>query len=82
MPDTGEPQTAVASSTKRRKVASKENGTEKSRVPQIFTPFRAIGIVSNQVPPAVQVRGKSYIVTTCVGKAFQTYDVSILLSLY
>ena len=85
MPDTGEPQQSVVSSSdkrsKRRRVASKENGKTKSRVPQIFTPFRAIGIVSNHVPPAIQVRGKSYIVTTCVGKSFQTYDVIITVSM-
>jgi len=64
-------------SSKRRKVASQEGSVAKSssKVPQIFAPFRSIGIVANHVPPAVQVRGKAYHVTTCVGKSFQTYDV-------
>jgi hypothetical protein len=60
---------------KRRKVVGQDDSTVSRRVPQIFTPFRSIGIVSNHIPPALQVRGKSYQVTTCVGKSFQTYDV-------
>lgn len=73
MPDT----TQLPLSSKRRRVGSKETATIKSasKVPQIFSPFRSIGIVANQVAPAVQVRGKAYHVTTCVGKSFQTYDV-------
>ena len=77
MPDTGQ----IPFVSKRRKVASNETAATKalSKVPQIFTPFRAIGIVANHVPPAVQVRGKSYHVTTCIGKSFQTYDVPLVL---
>ena len=73
MPDTAQ----LPLSSKRRKIASNETAVAKtsSKVPQIFAPFRSIGIVANHVPPAVQVRGKAYHVTTCVGKSFQTYDV-------
>jgi U3 small nucleolar RNA-associated protein 21 len=73
MPDRAQ----LALSSKRRKIASNEAVTAAppSKVPQIFAPFRAIGIVANHVPPALQVRGKAYHVTTCVGKSFQTYDV-------
>ena len=63
-------------SSKRRKVVSNDTAVKSSsKVPQIFAPFRSIGIVANHIPPAVQVRGKAYHVTTCVGKSFQTYDV-------
>ena len=73
MPDTGQ----LSKSSKRQKVTPKETLPEKSssKVPQIFTSFRAIGIVANHVPPTIQVLGKTYHVTTCVGKSFQTYDV-------
>lgn len=71
MPDTA----TVPFPSKRRKVGSTDIVPAPSRVPQVFSPFRAIGIVSNHVPPAIQVRGKAYHVTTCVGKSFQTYDV-------
>lgn len=75
MPDTS----LSAVPSKRRKVVGQETiATRSSRVPQIFTPFRAIGIVANQVPPAVQARGNAYHVTTCVGKSFQTYDVPLI----
>ena len=73
MPDTAQ----LPSSSKRRKLLEKESIAAKpSRVPQIFAPFRAIGIVANHVAPAIQPRGKAYLVTTCVGKSVQTYDVN------
>ena len=72
MPDTAQ----FPLSSKRRKVTSYDTAVKSSsKVPQIFAPFRSIGIVANHVPPAIQVRGKAYHVTTCVGKSFQTYDV-------
>jgi hypothetical protein len=74
MPDTG--QKDIPSKRQRVAPSVEENGA-RGKVPQIFTPFRAIGIVANQVPPAVHVRGKAYHVTTCVAKSFHTYDVPI-----
>jgi len=71
MPDTAQ----LPLSSKRRKVDSNETTSKPSKVPQIFSPFRTIGVVSNHVPPSIQVRGKAYLVTTSVGKAFQTWDV-------
>ena len=67
----------ISTSSKRRRVDTNDNigPSAHVKVPQIFSPFRAIGIVANHVPPAIQVRGKAYHVTTCVGKSFQTYDV-------
>jgi U3 small nucleolar RNA-associated protein 21 len=73
MPDTAQ---LPSASSKRRRVVDKETTKSGPQVPRVFSPFRAIGIVANHVPPAIQVRGKSYIVTTSVGKSFQTYDVS------
>jgi len=74
MPDAGQKPLA----SKRRRVAQKAaiDTKPRAKVPQVFTPFRAIGIVANHIPPAIQVRGKAYHVTTCVGKSFQTYDVT------
>ncbi|CAG8566492.1 3528_t:CDS:10 [Paraglomus brasilianum] len=42
--------------------------------PRIFQPFRALGYVTNELPFSLQVRGKVYFLTTCIGNTFQIYD--------
>jgi U3 small nucleolar RNA-associated protein 21 len=42
----------------------------------LFTPFRALGYVTIDVPFSLQLRGsKSYFLTTCINRSFQIYDV-------
>ncbi len=42
-----------------------------SSPPALFKPFRALGYITDNVPFAVQRRGKETFVTTSVGKNFQ-----------
>ncbi|KAL0035116.1 hypothetical protein WJX79_001452 [Trebouxia sp. C0005] len=44
----------------------------------LFQPFRALGYISDDVPFAVQRRGKETFVTVSVGKAWQVYSCSKL----
>jgi U3 small nucleolar RNA-associated protein 21 len=42
----------------------------------LFTPFRALGYVTIDVPFSLQSRGStSYFLTTCINRSFQIYDV-------
>lgn len=43
---------------------------------QLFSPFRALGFVTNQVPLAVQTQGQESLVATAVGSSFHVYNVS------
>ncbi|EPY49916.1 U3 snoRNP-associated protein Utp21 [Schizosaccharomyces cryophilus OY26] len=52
------------------------------RKSRIFAPFRSIGYVSNQIPFDIEVRGTHFLVTTCVGNSFQTYDCERLNLLF
>ena len=45
---------------------------------QIFSPFRAVGYVSNHVPFVLDVKGSESFVTTVVGKSFHIYNCSKL----
>lgn len=45
----------------------------------LFSPFRTIGYVSNHVPFDVMIRGTSFLVSTCVGRNIQTYDVKCFI---
>ena len=40
----------------------------------LFRPFRALGYISDNVPFAVQRRGKETFVTVGVGKAWQVFS--------
>ncbi|DBB04808.1 hypothetical protein WJX82_011613 [Trebouxia sp. C0006] len=44
----------------------------------LFQPFRALGYISDDVPFAVQRRGKETFVTLSVGEAWQVYSSSKL----
>ena len=44
---------------------------------QLFSPFRALGYISNGVPLALQALGNESFVATVVGKSFHLYNVSI-----
>lgn len=49
---------------------------------KIFSPFRAIGNVTNHVPFAIGTLGTSYYVVTSVGRSYQIYDASTLHLLF
>ena len=58
---------------------NKKRRLEKRQSPKhsrIYQPFRAIGYVTNDVPYVINSLGQSYLLTTCVGRSFQTYDVN------
>ena len=44
----------------------------------LFTPFRALGHVTNDIPFSIQARGQDYFLTTGVGNSFHVYDVAKL----
>jgi U3 small nucleolar RNA-associated protein 21 len=43
---------------------------------QLFSPFRALGFVTNHVPIAVQAQGIENLIATAVGSSYHVYDVS------
>ena len=45
----------------------------------LFEPFRALGYITDDVPFAVQRRGKETFVTVSVGRTWQVYNASKLL---
>jgi len=48
---------------------------------QLFSPFRALGFVTNHVPLALQPQGTDNLVATAVGSSFHVYNVSFELIL-
>jgi U3 small nucleolar RNA-associated protein 21 len=48
----------------------------------MFSSFRALGYVSSNVPCAIQARGTSYFVTSCIGDSFHIYSGEKLLLLF
>lgn len=46
----------------------------------LFQPFRALGYISDDVPFAIQRRGKETFVTVSVGKAWQVSSYQYVLS--
>lgn len=74
---------------KRRKVTDLTSDTEdhdgktdEVRVSKVFSPFRVLGNVSNEVPFALGTLGSTFYVVTSVGRSFQIYDVSTLHLLF
>ncbi|TID24593.1 hypothetical protein CANINC_003065 [Pichia inconspicua] len=49
---------------------------------KIFSPFRTIGHVSNDIPFAIGTLGASFYIVTIVGKSFQIYDAATLHLLF
>lgn len=66
---------------KRHKVSYKPDEVRKS-ASKIFSPFRIIGNVTNEIPFAVGTLGSTYYIVTCVGKSFQIYDANNLHLLF
>ncbi|CAH6723056.1 U3 small nucleolar RNA-associated protein 21 [[Candida] jaroonii] len=56
-----------------------------SKVPKsskVFSPFRVLGNVSNEIPFAIGSLGSTFYAVTSVGRSFQIYDVSTLHLLF
>jgi hypothetical protein len=70
-----ETETVAVQQTKRIRRQSREAVKKHASVSRIFTPYRAIGHVANHVPFDIQVRGTQFLLTSCIGRAIQTYDV-------
>ena len=75
-----ETETLVAQSRKRARRQPRDISKKQASASRIFTPYRAIGHVANHVPFDIQVRGKQFLLTSCIGKAIQTYDVRETMS--
>lgn len=63
--------------TKRRKTVLTKQAKSK-----IFSPFRVLGNVSNQIPFAVGTLGQTFYIVTSVGRSFQIYDANTLHLLF
>lgn len=68
--------------TSRKRQRAHEPHIHKKQESRIYTPFRAIGHVSNHVPFDIHIRGTQFLLTTCIGKAIQTYDCARLNLLF
>lgn len=71
------------STEKKQKVSG--NHVQESRTlrkSKIFSPFRVLGNVSNEIPFAVGTLGSTFYVVTSVGRTFHIYDVSNLHLLF
>ena len=43
---------------------------------QLFTPFRAIGLITNEVPFVLQSKGIENFAITCIGDSYHIYKVN------
>ncbi|KAG5440145.1 hypothetical protein PCANB_001714 [Pneumocystis canis] len=71
--------------SKRYKLSQKienENQDKNIQSSYIFSPFRTIGYVSNNVPFNIMIRGTTFLISTCVERNIQTYDCSKLNLLF
>lgn len=60
----------------------KSEVSKKVRPSKIFSPFRALGNVSNDVPLAIGTLGSTFYIVTSVGRSFQIYDAATLHLLF
>lgn len=54
----------------------------KPRASKVFSPFRALGNVTNEIPLAIGTLGSTFYIVTSVGKSFQIYDAATLHLLF
>lgn len=66
---------SIVNDLKKRRV---ENGKKAVTHSKVYTPFRAIGYVTNEIPYVINNHGNEYFLTTCVGNSFQTYNVNLI----
>ncbi|AMD19947.1 HCL204Cp [Eremothecium sinecaudum] len=72
---------AEVNSTKRFKPDVQQPNDSKL-VSKVFSPFRIIGNVSNEIPFAIGTLGSTFYIATSIGKSFQIYDASNLHLLF
>ena len=53
---------------------------KKSNSYAVYAPFRALGYIASHIPSTLQSRGAAFFLTTCIGDAFQIYNVRVLFS--
>lgn len=68
----------VESMEKRRRTEVQK----KPRASKIFSPFRALGNVTNETPLAIGTLGTTFYIVTSVGRSFQIYDAATLHLLF
>ncbi|ODV94460.1 hypothetical protein PACTADRAFT_51296 [Pachysolen tannophilus NRRL Y-2460] len=74
---------AIVDGIKKRKLDNGSGSAVKGkRASKIFSPFRAIGAVTNEIPFAVGSLGNSFYIVTSVGSSFQIYDANTLNLLF
>lgn len=66
---------------KRRKL-EEPSAVSLSKPSRIFSPFRALGNVSNEIPFALGTLGSTFYIVTSVGRSFQIYDAATLHLLF
>lgn len=64
---------------KRRKTETQKRVARPSK---IFSPFRSLGNVSNEIPFAIGTLGATFYIVTSVGRSFQIYDAATLHLLF
>lgn len=74
--------TAIVETESRKRQRPDKTSDTKTHGSKIYTPFRSIGHVANQVPFDIQIRGTQFLLTTCIGRAIQTYDCAKLNLLF
>lgn len=67
-------------SLKRHKIELQDS--RKQRGSKVFSPFRVIGKITNEVPYAIGTLGRTFYIATSIGKSFQIYDCSNLHLLF
>ncbi|KAG5458112.1 MAG: WD40-repeat-containing domain protein, partial [Olpidium bornovanus] len=72
----GQERPAPPNGSQNRCAVSTSNGATEHK--GIFTPFRALGHVTNEVPFAVQAMGSEHFLATSVGNAFHIYETGKL----
>ncbi|QRW15106.1 U3 small nucleolar RNA-associated protein 21 [Ceratobasidium sp. AG-Ba] len=72
---------AVDEPLRKRQRNSKKHGPQIPTRPTLFAPFRALGIITNHVPFAMQARsykgneeGPNLVIATCIGKAWAMWE--------
>jgi U3 small nucleolar RNA-associated protein 21 len=75
------PSKRARSSSTRTKTASRSLVFETPNSPRLFAPFRALGLITNQVPFALQVRavkgsaaGPRLHILTCLGNSWALWE--------
>lgn len=72
----------MTADAKRARVAASQAEAPQAKGSRIFSPFRVLGNVSNEVPHAIGTLGTSFYIVTAVGQTFQIYDAATLHLLF